>query len=138
MNTNPHLLLLTTTYQHTYTHAHTVPAVPMLLSVLPSVKDHSPALKLSWSWPYSDIPIADFMVEYWMQRHHVYSVVTNRTSTTLARLALGAGYTVRVAARSALGQGHFSAVQNTITLNGEKVQAPSLLLPHNITNCLCV
>lgn len=113
---------------------HTVPAAPMLLSVLPSVRDHSPALNLSWSWPHSDIPIADFIVEYWMQTQRVYSVVTSQTSTTLVRLALGAEYTVRVAARSSLGQGHFSAAHNTSTLNGENMQAPSLLL----AICLCV
>ena len=106
---------------HTNTHAHLVPAAPMLLSVLPSVRDHFPALNLSWSRPHSDITLVDFMVEYWVHKPHVHSVVTDLTSITLSHLALGAVYSVRVAARSALGQGQFSAVQEAITLNGENV-----------------
>ena len=51
----------------------------------------------------------------------MHSVVTNLSSITLSHLALGVAYSVRVAARSALGQGQFSAVQEGSTLNGEEV-----------------
>ena len=106
---------------HTYTHAHSVPGTPVLLSVLPTVRDRSPALDISWSQPHSDIALLDFVIEYWEHKPHVHSVVTNLSSVTLSHLALGVAYSVRVAARSALGQGRFSAVQERSTLNGEEV-----------------
>lgn len=107
-------------------HAHPVPAAPELLSVLPSVRYGSPALNVSWSRPRSNTTLVDFVVEYWGHTLHVHSIFTDRESITLPQLALGTVYFVRVAARSALGQGQFTAVQEALTLDGEKVHASSI------------
>ena len=83
----------------------------------------SPALRVNWTTPQSDVPISQYQVQY---RRNVTSswnsaiqIPSSNISYKIQHLDAGSEYLVRVRAVSVIGNGNWSEVQSKTTYSSE-------------------
>ena len=102
-----------------------VPSQVTGLSLSKAVLSRLPALLATWTTPQSDEPISKYILQYRIHGttswplQHIVSGSPPRNSTIVPRLAAGTEHDVRVRAVSAVGAGHWSAVQTERTYMSE-------------------
>ena len=92
---------------------------------VPGVISGRPIIKIKWSPPQSDKPIAKYYLQYRKASASNWTAVTldsSETSAVLSGLDRGTSYDVQVRAGSILGSGPFSDLQQVTTHNGERCE----------------
>ena len=95
------------------------------VSAVPGVISERPIIKIKWSPPQSDKPIAKYNLQYRKSSASNWTAVTldsSETSAVLSGLDRGTSYDVQVRAVSIVGSGPFSDLQQVTTHNGERCE----------------
>ena len=92
------------------------------VAVSKAIRSGTPALRVTWTTPQSDVTISQYQVEYqsgtnWRKANPVSPGST--TSTLLEALDAGTVYEVRIRAVSAIGNGTWSRVESQTTYMSE-------------------
>ena len=102
-----------------------VPSQVTGLSLFKEVVSGAPALRVTWTTPQSDVTITQYTVQYRKSETAIWGsqlTVSGSppvTSAILTRLDTGTGYSVRVRAVSAVGDGMWSLTQTARTYTCE-------------------
>ena len=102
--------------------SRTAPSVSSV-TLTETVENGTPALRVTWTPPQSDVAISHYQVEYRRSGTASWSsatpssVVPPATSTILSGLVAGTDYSVRVRAVSEIGAGMWSAEQTGTTMD---------------------
>ena len=108
------------------------------VSLTKTVASGAPALRVTWSTPYSDVTISQYQVEYRKRRTTSWSSATSlsvsppATSIILTELNADTEYSIRVRAVSECGSGEWSVAKSTF--NSECFQC---VIPAAI-RCTCI
>ena len=92
------------------------------VAVSKTIRSGTPALRVTWTTPQSDLLISEYQVEYrsgtnWRKANPVSP--GSATSTLLEALDAGTVYEVRIRAVSAIGNGTWSRVESETTYMSE-------------------
>ena len=87
------------------------------VTVSKTVRSGRPALRVTWTTPYSEVSISQYQVQYRRRGYSARTVYVHSTVTSTALEALFAGtvYQVQVRAVSTVGTGVWSVVESKST-----------------------
>ena len=99
-----------------------VPSQVSRISLTKPAGYETPALRVSWTSPQSEVAILQYWVQYRKSEDthwEIQIILPPATSADITDLDAGTNYSVRVRARSDVGAGNWSAEQTKNTYNCE-------------------